>query len=78
MKVEDKHIDFYFTKNNENEWIIRNTNEIKYLQLTLNKPIQCELIYNIWEIDVSYLSKKFKRYNYKIKSSISLLSENIF
>jgi hypothetical protein len=67
LKVEDKHIDFYFTKNNENEWIIRNTNEIKYLQLTLNKPIQCELIYDIWEIEVSYLSKKFKKYIYKIK-----------
>jgi hypothetical protein len=67
LKVEDKHVDFYFTKNKENQWVIMPNNEILYLQRTLNKPIDCGLTYDNWDLDITYLSKEFKKYNYKIK-----------
>ncbi len=63
----DKHTDFYFSKSNRGDWILKPNKDISYLQRTLFKPSENQLKYHTLEIPMTYLSTQFIQYHYKIK-----------
>ena len=64
---KDKHTDFYFSKSNRGDWILRPNKDISYLQRILFNPSENQLKYSTWEIEMTYLSTQFIQYHYKIK-----------
>jgi hypothetical protein len=66
LKFKDTHTFFYFFKNNKDEWTILPNKKCFFLQRLKEKPNNFREIYYRYQQDFEYLSKNFKKYNYKI------------
>lgn len=66
LKFKDLHAFFYFTKNNNYEWVIKPNKDYFFIQRLKEKPINLNEGYSHFKVDLEYLSTSFVNYKYTI------------